>query len=79
MTSNTPAESQAKTPRPASMYVRMSTEHQQFSTENQAKIIREYAERRGYPGARRRLYCLGKRDEERPGGDGAIRDGAAGT
>jgi DNA invertase Pin-like site-specific DNA recombinase len=30
------------------MYVRMSTEHQQFSTENQAKVIHEYAERRGY-------------------------------
>lgn len=28
-------------------YVRMSTEHQQYSTQNQAKTIREYAERRG--------------------------------
>ena len=28
-------------------YVRMSTEHQQYSTENQAAKIREYAERRG--------------------------------
>lgn len=28
-------------------YVRMSTEHQQYSTENQADKIREYAERRG--------------------------------
>ena len=27
-------------------YVRMSTEHQQYSTENQAAKIREYAERR---------------------------------
>lgn len=34
--------------RPAAMYVRMSTEHQQFSTENQAKVIEEYADRRGY-------------------------------
>src|SRR5471030_2417 len=28
-------------------YVRMSTEHQQYSTENQADKIREYAQRRG--------------------------------
>lgn len=31
----------------AAQYVRMSTEHQQYSTENQADAIREYAERRG--------------------------------
>jgi DNA invertase Pin-like site-specific DNA recombinase len=31
----------------AAVYVRMSTEHQQYSTENQADIIREYAARRG--------------------------------
>jgi DNA invertase Pin-like site-specific DNA recombinase len=31
----------------AAQYVRMSTEHQQYSTSNQADIIREYAERRG--------------------------------
>jgi DNA invertase Pin-like site-specific DNA recombinase len=31
----------------AAQYVRMSTEHQQYSTQNQAKIIREYAEHRG--------------------------------
>ncbi len=31
----------------AAEYVRMSTEHQQYSTQNQAKTIREYAERRG--------------------------------
>lgn len=48
MTSNTPPESQAKPPRPVVMYVRMSTKHQQFSTENQATVIREYAERCGY-------------------------------
>jgi DNA invertase Pin-like site-specific DNA recombinase len=30
------------------MYVRMSTEHQQYSTENQADVIREYAARRGF-------------------------------
>mgnify|MGYP001608821578 CR=1 FL=1 len=31
----------------AAEYVRMSTEHQQYSTENQGDKIREYAERRG--------------------------------
>ena len=31
----------------AAQYVRMSTEHQQYSTENQADKIREYAARRG--------------------------------
>ncbi len=31
----------------AAQYVRMSTEHQQYSTENQADAIRQYAERRG--------------------------------
>jgi DNA invertase Pin-like site-specific DNA recombinase len=32
----------------AAQYVRMSTEHQQYSTSNQEDVIREYAERRGY-------------------------------
>jgi len=32
----------------AAEYVRMSTEHQQYSTENQADVIREYASARGY-------------------------------
>jgi hypothetical protein len=32
---------------PAAEYVRMSTEHQQYSTENQREIIRQYAEQRG--------------------------------
>jgi len=31
----------------AAQYVRMSTEHQQYSTENQSDVIREYAARRG--------------------------------
>lgn len=30
----------------AAMYVRMSTDHQKYSTENQEDAIREYAERR---------------------------------
>jgi DNA invertase Pin-like site-specific DNA recombinase len=33
--------------RRAAQYVRMSTEHQKYSTENQAQIIEEYALRRG--------------------------------
>lgn len=32
----------------AAEYVRMSTEHQQYSTDNQAATIRRYAEQRGY-------------------------------
>src|SRR5208283_4770036 len=32
----------------AAQYVRMSTEHQQYSTENQADMIRDYAAKRGY-------------------------------
>src|SRR5258706_14110576 len=31
----------------AAEYVRMSTEHQQYSTDNQRKVIAQYAERRG--------------------------------
>ena len=30
----------------AAMYVRMSTEHQQYSTENQADVIKKYAVQR---------------------------------
>lgn len=32
----------------AAEYVRMSTEHQQYSTENQRDRIRDYATRRGF-------------------------------
>ncbi len=32
----------------AAQYVRMSTEHQKYSTENQAEIIAQYAEKRGF-------------------------------
>src|SRR5437868_9480261 len=32
----------------AAQYVRMSTEHQQYSTANQEDAIREYARRRGF-------------------------------
>jgi hypothetical protein len=31
----------------AAQYVRMSTEHQKYSTENQAEAMRQYATRRG--------------------------------
>lgn len=33
---------------PAAQYVRMSTEHQQYSTENQQDVIADYAARRGF-------------------------------
>lgn len=33
---------------PAAEYVRMSTEHQKYSTDNQSAAIQEYAQRRGY-------------------------------
>ncbi|MGB7160436.1 MAG: recombinase family protein [Tepidisphaeraceae bacterium] len=33
---------------PAAEYVRMSTEHQQYSTENQREMIRDYARRKGF-------------------------------
>ena len=34
-------------PIPVAAYVRMSTEHQQYSTENQLDRIKEYATKRG--------------------------------
>ncbi len=40
-----PSEADVK---PAAQYIRMSTEHQQYSTANQADVVREYAQRRGY-------------------------------
>jgi DNA invertase Pin-like site-specific DNA recombinase len=32
----------------AAQYVRTSTEHQQYSTENQSDVLREYAKKRGF-------------------------------
>ena len=32
---------------PAAQYIRMSTEHQRYSTENQSDCINRYAEQRG--------------------------------
>lgn len=37
-----------KNPIRAAEYIRMSTEHQQYSTENQGDMVREYARARGY-------------------------------
>ena len=42
-----PREDEQEPPSRAAQYVRMSTDHQQYSTENQAEKIREYAERHG--------------------------------
>jgi DNA invertase Pin-like site-specific DNA recombinase len=57
------------TPVPAAQYVRMSTEHQQYSTANQEDVIREYAHRRGYGIVK--TYA----DEGRSGLTAAGRDG----
>ncbi len=49
-TSSTQTSMQAEDPPKsfrAAQYVRMSTEHQQYSTHNQADKIQEYADRRG--------------------------------
>jgi len=49
--SDMPSETSPPTTRtvlPAAQYIRMSTEHQQYSTENQAKAITQYAQQRGY-------------------------------
>jgi len=43
---NTSIAPTTKTPRFAAEYVRMSTEHQKYSTENQSATISEYADRR---------------------------------
>ena len=40
-------EDQELPPANAAVYVRMSTEHQQYSTSNQMDVIRDYAKRRG--------------------------------
>lgn len=45
--SQTPLVNSTDGPIPAAAYVRMSTEHQQYSTENQLDRIKEYASRRG--------------------------------
>src|SRR4051812_22206847 len=61
---------------PAAEYVRMSTEHQQYSTDNQAEAIRAYAASRGYEIVR--SYSdqgkSGLTVEGRPGLQGLIAD-----
>ena len=47
LASNTP-ENATRTPIRAAQYVRMSTEHQKYSTENQSDTIHRYAEQRGF-------------------------------
>src|SRR5690606_2515201 len=44
---STPQETESRLVR-AAQYVRMSTEHQQYSTLNQEDVLREYAEHRGF-------------------------------
>ncbi len=46
-TEGEPQKGHAGRPPRAAEYLRMSTEHQQYSTENQADAIRRYAEARG--------------------------------
>ncbi len=49
--SNEPTSNEDQTaalPVRAAQYVRMSTEHQQYSTSNQGDVIRDYAAKRGY-------------------------------
>ena len=41
-------EHATRTPIKAAQYVRMSTEHQKYSTENQGEAICRYAEQRGF-------------------------------
>jgi len=48
MADQSTSKSKATSARRAAQYIRMSTEHQQYSTENQANAVRDYAERRGY-------------------------------
>ncbi len=38
----------AKFPVPAAQYLRMSTDHQQYSLENQSEAIQKYAESHGF-------------------------------
>src|SRR6266581_9242914 len=47
-TGSTGADEGTRSPIRAAEYVRMSTEHQRYSTENQGEIIRRYAEERGF-------------------------------
>jgi DNA invertase Pin-like site-specific DNA recombinase len=48
MNTHAPSSDSTAAPVPAAQYVRMSTEHQQYSTENQRDAIAEFARIRGY-------------------------------
>jgi DNA invertase Pin-like site-specific DNA recombinase len=69
---NHPAGTTPGAPVPAAQYVRMSTEHQQYSTANQEDAIDEYARRRGFEVVR--TYA----DEGRSGLTAAGRDALRG-
>jgi len=66
---------------PAAQYLRMSTEHQQYSLENQSAAIRAYAEAQGFQIAR--TYSDAARSglvlRRRPGLQQLLRDVVAGT
>ncbi|WP_050991068.1 recombinase family protein [Bradyrhizobium genomosp. I (2014)] len=47
-TSHSEAELETRAGKPAAEYVRMSTDHQQYSTANQSQAIRDYAARHGF-------------------------------
>jgi len=63
-------------PIPAAQYLRMSTEHQQYSTENQARSIEEYAQSHGFRITH--TYCDSAKSglwlKGRPGLRGLLRD-----
>ncbi|MEP5762383.1 MAG: recombinase family protein [Litoreibacter sp.] len=48
LSDNDHREANAPKTRKAAQYVRMSTEHQKYSTENQADAVKRYADERGY-------------------------------
>jgi hypothetical protein len=48
MTESPATDREKVAPIKAAQYVRMSTEHQKYSTENQAEIINLYAAQRGF-------------------------------
>ncbi len=56
-TGGPPSPSSAQGAIRAAEYVRMSTEHQQYSTQNQVARIREYAAQRGIEGKRLANTC----------------------
>lgn len=72
-----PANSPPK--RRAAEYVRMSTDHQKYSTENQSDAIRKYAEERGFELVRSYAGKSGLRIEGREALQQLIQDAQDGT